>query len=138
MLVRNFLLLVSLPVVPALTLAADPPSTSGDTTPIGIFWKWDLKREWSSEYRRAHGSIQTYSDAGATTPLAVEHLRFTLEIDCPSAGKPERATVEARDASIVNAEVTCAETTEGDFPVAWEFDAQDARTGPLHDQGAWK
>jgi hypothetical protein len=138
MFVRTFLLLSAVSVVPVVTLAADPSSTPGDTTRSGIFWKWDLTREWSSEYRRAHGSIQTFSDAAATTPLAVENLRFTLEIDCPSAGKPERATFEAKEASIVDAEVTCADVTEGAFAVAWEFDAQDERTGPVHDQGTWE
>ena len=138
MLMRPFLLPMALSVVPMLSLAADQPSPSGNATPIGIWWKWDLSREWSSEYRRALGSIQTFSDAGATVPLAVEHLRFTLEIDCPSAGKPVRATFEAKDASIVNADVTCPYTTEGDFPVKWEFDAQDERIGPVHDQGTWE
>jgi len=138
MLIRAFLLSVALFVVPMLSLAADPPPPPGNTTPIGIWWKWDLSREGSSEYRRALGSIQTFSDAGATAPLAVEHLRFTLEIDCPSAGKPERATFEAKNASIVNADVTCANATEGDFPVKWEFDAQDERIGAVHDQGTWE
>jgi hypothetical protein len=129
---------MALLVVPVLSLAADPPSPPANTTPIGIWWKWDLSREWSSKYHRALGSIRTFSDAGATVPLAVEDLRFTLEIDCPSAGKPERATFEAKDASIVNADVTCADATEGDFPVKWEFDAQDKRIGPVHDEGTWE
>src|SRR5262245_56769915 len=111
MFTRTLLLLMTLFAVPIWSFADEPTSTPDDTTVTRFWWKWNLNREWSSEDRRATGTLETFSDAESTAPLAVALLRFTLEIDCPSAGRPERATFEAKDASTVNASVSCADGT---------------------------
>jgi hypothetical protein len=137
MFTRTLLLLMTLSAVPISSLAAEPTPTPDGTAVTRFWWKWHLNREWSSEDRRATGTLETFSDEETTAPLAVARLRFTLEIDCPSAGRPERATFEANDASIVNASVSCADGTDGSFPVRWELDAQD-EWGLEHDQGTWE
>ena len=137
MFTRTLLLLMILFAAPILSFADEPPSTPDGTTVSRFWWKWNLSRDWSSEDRRATGTLETFSDEESTVPLAVVRLRFTLEIDCPSAGRPERATFEANDAQIVNASVSCADGADGSFPVRWELDAQD-EWGVEHDSGTWE
>lgn len=101
----------------------------------GIWWNWDVSREWSSNHRRAKGIIKLYADPEKTQPLKVESLRFSLELDCPIAVGPELVINEMRDASELGAEVRCNMGSPGKFEVRWRFEAVDARFGSVDDQG---
>ena len=118
-------------------LAADPLPTPANTARIGIWWKWDLNRDWSSDGRRARGAIRMFADAEKTEPLVVERLRFSLEIDCPGRDKPERLSARGQDVAQLEAEVSCPMAASKDFEVRWEFEAIDRRTGPVSDNGTW-
>ncbi len=101
----------------------------------GVWWKWDVSREWSNSHRRAKGIIKLFSDAEKTEPLQVESLRFFLELDCPISVGPELVINEMRDASELGAEVRCTVGSPGKFEVRWRFEAVDARFGSVEDQG---
>jgi hypothetical protein len=101
----------------------------------GVWWTWDVSREWSNSHRRAKGVIKLFSDAEKTEPLKVESLRFFLELDCPIAVGPELVINEMRDASELGAEVRCTVGSPGKFEVRWRFEAVDARFGSVEDQG---
>ncbi len=113
--------------------AADSDTT--ESPGPGVWWKWDVSREWSSSHRRAKGVIKLFSDAEKTEPLKVESLRFFLELDCPIAVGPELVINEMRDASELGAEVRCTVGGPGKFEVRWRFEAVDARFGSVEDQG---
>jgi hypothetical protein len=113
---------------------ADQPETTDAAGP-GVWWSWDVSREWSSNHRRANGVIKMFSDAEKTQPLVVESLRFFLELDCPVAVGPELVINEMRDASELGGEVRCTVGSPGKFEVRWRFEAVDARFGSVDDQG---
>lgn len=101
----------------------------------GVWWSWDVNREWSSNHRRAKGIIKLYADPEKTQPLKVDSLRFSLELDCPIAVGPELVVNEMRDASELGAEVRCNLGSPGKFEVRWRLEAVDARFGSVEDQG---
>lgn len=108
----------------------------GTETPgPGVWWNWDVSREWSSSHRRAKGIIKLYGDAEKTQPLQVQSLRFFLELDCPIAVGPELVINEMRDTSELGAEVRCTVGSPGKFEVRWRFEAVDALFGSVEDQG---
>jgi hypothetical protein len=113
-------------------VSAEQPEGDGP----GVWWSWDVNREWSSNHRRAKGTIKLYADAEKTQPLKAESLRFSLELDCPIAVGPELVVNEMRDASELGAEVRCNQGSAGKFEVRWRFEAVDARFGSVSDQGA--
>ena len=76
MFTRTLLLLMILFAAPILSFADEPPSTPYGTTVSRFWWKWNLSRDWSSEDRRATGTLETFSDEESTVPLAVVRLRF--------------------------------------------------------------
>ncbi len=108
---------------------------NNDAAGPGIWWNWDISREWSSNHRRAKGIIKLFADPEKTQPLRVESLRFSLELDCPIAVGPELVINEMRDASELGAEVRCNMGSPGKFEVRWRFEAVDARFGSVDDQG---
>lgn len=111
---------------------AEQPDAEGR----GVWWNWDVSREWSSTHRRAKGLIKLYADVEKTQPLKAESLRFSLELDCPIAVGPELVINEMRDASELGAQVHCNQGSAGKFEVRWRFEAVDSRFGSVSDQGA--
>ncbi len=101
----------------------------------GVWWTWDVNREWSSTHRRAKGVIKLFSDSEKTQPLVVESLRYFLELDCPVAVGPELVINEMRDTSELGAEARCTVGSPGKFEVRWRFEAVDARFGSVDAQG---
>ena len=130
MIVARFLLLPGILLVTNLG-HAEPP----DPDSPGVWWNWDVSREWSSNHRRAKGIIKLYADAEKTQPLKAESVRFSLELDCPIAVGPELVINEMRDASELGAEVRCNQGSAGKFEVRWRFEAVDRRFGSISDQG---
>lgn len=114
--------------------SAEQPETAESAEP-GVWWSWDVSREWSSTHRRARGTIKLFSNAEKTQPLAVESLRYFLELDCPVAVGPELVINEMRDTSELGAEVRCTVGSSGKFEVRWRFEAVDARFGSVDSQG---
>lgn len=128
---RCFFVVAILLAVPSF---AEEPAAADAPGP-GVWWSWDVSREWSSAHRRAKGVIKLFADAEKTQPLAVESLRFFLELDCPVAVGPELVINEMRDASELGGEVRCSVGSPGKFEVRWRFEAVDARFGSVDDQG---
>ena len=110
----------------------DTPQTS---TPGGVWWDWNVKREWSSNHRRAWGTIKLFSDPEKTKPITAENLRFSLELDCPISTGPELVINETSGTSELSAEVRCAFGSDGKFEVRWQFEATDPRFGSVSDKG---
>ncbi len=131
MIVARLLLLPGILLVTDLG-HAEPP----DPDSPGVWWNWDVSREWSSTHRRAEGLIKLYADAEKTQPLKAQSLRFSLELDCPIAVGPELVINEMRDASELGAQVHCNQGSAGKFEVRWRFEAVDSRFGSVSDQGA--
>ena len=125
--------LLTFAVYPSLADDADP--VEPDAAGPGVWWNWEVKREWSVNHRRAKGVIKLYADAEKTKPLAVDSLRFSLELDCPVNAGPELVINEMRNASELGAEVRCNFGSPGKFEVRWRLEAVDARFGTLEDQG---
>lgn len=132
-LIRIFLL--PLLLLLALRSYGDEPSPPPEASGPGVWWSWDVSREWSNSHRRAKGIIKLYADPEKTQPLKVESLRFSLELDCPIATGPELVINEMRDANELGAEVRCNMGSPGKFEVRWRFEAVDARFGSVEDQG---
>ncbi len=115
---------------------ADPANTpERDATGPGIWWNWDVSREWSSKHRLAKGAVKLYADAQKTQALKVESLRFSLELDCPISAGTELVINEAHDASELGAEVRCNIGSPGKFEARWRFEAIDSRFGSVSEQG---
>ncbi len=103
--------------------------------PGGVWWDWNVKREWSTSHRRAWGTIKLFSDPEKTKPITAETLRFSLELDCPISTGPELVINETSGVSELSAEVRCAFGSEGKFEVRWQFEATDPRFGSVSDKG---
>ena len=138
MLVARIFLLSALLLVICRGNAEQPGSDDPVAGGPGVWWNWDVSRDWSGNHRRAKGIITLYADAEKTQPLKAETLRFSLELDCPIAVGPELVINEMRDASELGAEVRCNLGSDGKFEVRWRFEAIDARFGSVSDQGAVK
>ncbi len=108
----------------------DPPLTPG-----GVWWDWNVKREWSDNHRRAWGTIKLYADPEKTKPITAEKLSFSLELDCPISTGPELVINEISGASELSGDVRCAFGSEGKFEVRWQFEATDPRFGSVSDKG---
>jgi hypothetical protein len=113
----------------------EPIPVEPDAGGPGIWWSWDVSREWSSSHRRAKGIIRLFADPEKTEPLRVDSVRFSLELDCPISTGPELVINEMRNASELGAEVRCSMGSPGKFEVRWRFEAIDARFGSVDDQG---
>jgi hypothetical protein len=137
--IKTSVVLLSFGAFAAAALAAEEqPVTPANAKRVGVWWQWDVNRQWSSHERRAWGIIKLYSDAAKTKPLKVDSLRYTLEVDCPSTGAAEKVINETRDASQLTGEVLCQTPTTGDYEVRWSFEAEDPRTGLIKDSGVSK
>jgi hypothetical protein len=119
----------------ALPSAEEAQDVLPGATPAGVWWDWNVKREWSSNHRRAWGTIKLFSDSEKTKPITAENLRFSLELDCPISTGPELVINETSGASELVAEVRCAFGSDGKFEVRWQFEATDARFGSVSDKG---
>jgi hypothetical protein len=117
--------------------AVEPP-TPGNIARMPLYWKWDLARDWAVDVRRARATMRTFADREANIPFDVDVLRFSLEIDCPATGKPERVASEGKMVSQLEVEVACPSAATDNFEVRWAFEANDPRTGPVQDRGVWK
>ena len=136
MIVVRFFLLFTLFLAARQGFADEAVPVEPDAAGPGVWWNWDVSREWSSNHRSAKGIIKLYADPEKTKPLKVESLRFSLELDCPIAVGPELVINEMRGASERGAEVRCNMGSPGTFEVRWRFEAVDARFGSVDDQGA--
>ena len=133
-LIRNFIFLLLL--LRALqSYGEEPIPVDPEPSGPGVWWSWDVSREWSSNHRRAKGIIKLYADAEKTEPLKVDSVRFSLELDCPISTGPELVINEMRNASELGAEVRCNVGSPGKFEVRWRFEAIDALFGSVDDQG---
>jgi hypothetical protein len=136
---RSIVVLLSCSAIATAALAADErPVTPANAKRLGVWWQWDVNRQWSAQERRAWGIIKLYGDAAKTKPIKVDSLRFTLEVACPSSGAAEKVINETRDASQLTGEVLCQTPTTGDYEVRWSFEAEDPRTGLIKDSGVSK
>jgi hypothetical protein len=115
--------------------AQEAQDVQQSATPSGVWWDWNVKREWSNNHRRAWGTIKLFSDPEKTKPITAENLRFSLELDCPISTGPELVINETSGASELNAEVRCAFGSDGKFEVRWQFEATDPRFGSVSDKG---
>ncbi len=119
----------------ALGSAEEAQEPLPGATPGGVWWDWNVKREWSSNHRRAWGTIKLFSDPEKTKPITAENLRFSLELDCPISTGPELVINETSGTSELVAEVRCAFGSDGKFEVRWQFEATDPRFGSVSDKG---
>ncbi len=108
---------------------------SDQSIPGGVWWDWNVKREWSDNHRRAWGTIKLYADSEKTKPITAEKLRFSLELDCPMSSGPEMVINETSGAGELSGEVRCAFGSDGKFEVRWQFEATDPRFGSVSDKG---
>ena len=118
-----------------LCAAEEAESSSPAAAPSGVWWDWNVKREWSNTHRRAWGTIRLFSDPEKTKPISAQNLSFSLELDCPVSTGPELVINETSGASELSADVRCAFGSDGKFEVRWQFEATDPRFGSVSDKG---